>query len=624
MGATCVSIHAIQVRCLHAGHFAFMRALVQGIDSRQSWDRYLRLEGTDSDMRQIKRTISWIRDAFAAAAKRHRRPGTARLVLMTFAQTSKKIPAQLSLTDFIHVHNLENFSEDEQISQYQQHYGMRARAQSRQARLVTRQLEALNWLQQLIAQAPQIEDPIAHWIDPGLAGHLGKSGLHTLGELVAHIQCFGQCWWTSIDAIGAGKATRIAQWVELHRVKLGADEKIDAKTARSSASQMAGEGRLPTKAGLRRQIRPINQMVLPPLLQKQGPLRAPKSRCLIPAEDDLAAIRIWLHSKSGRPPATAGTTDWPILGAPSHTQRAYWKEAERFLLWLMIERQIGLSSITSADCMAYAEFLAAPLPDWCAPRGREKWHPQWRPFEGPLSLRGRRFAQTVLRALYRYLMTQGYLHASPWEAIALPIPVLPTPPRRCFDARAWDVIDQALESLPPTSANQRLAVAVALITATGMRLSEVARARVDDLYPTEEATRWQLRVIDRAGASCYHDLPAPLVIALLGYLNQRGLDPQPQAERNHGARLLGMATDIHARAPWSPGARRPFDNTAGIGTGSLGDQIKQFFLWCGNSVKNEPMLAAKFASASSEWLRRGRTTSGENFVSSHRVRATRG
>jgi len=32
-------------RKLHVGHFAFMRALVQGVDVQASWDRYLRIDG---------------------------------------------------------------------------------------------------------------------------------------------------------------------------------------------------------------------------------------------------------------------------------------------------------------------------------------------------------------------------------------------------------------------------------------------------------------------------------------------------------------------------------------------------------------------------------------------------
>jgi hypothetical protein len=54
-------------RKLHRGHFAFMRALAQGIDERTAWDRYLRLEGEHTDLRVVRRTIAWIRDEFAAA-----------------------------------------------------------------------------------------------------------------------------------------------------------------------------------------------------------------------------------------------------------------------------------------------------------------------------------------------------------------------------------------------------------------------------------------------------------------------------------------------------------------------------------------------------------------------------
>ena len=48
-------------RKLHLGHFAFMRAVVQGLDTRDSWDRYLRLEGEHDDVRNVRRTIQWMR-----------------------------------------------------------------------------------------------------------------------------------------------------------------------------------------------------------------------------------------------------------------------------------------------------------------------------------------------------------------------------------------------------------------------------------------------------------------------------------------------------------------------------------------------------------------------------------
>ena len=55
-------------RKLSLGHFAFMRAVVQGVDARASWNRYLAVEGDHLDLRRVKSTIAWIRQAFAAAA----------------------------------------------------------------------------------------------------------------------------------------------------------------------------------------------------------------------------------------------------------------------------------------------------------------------------------------------------------------------------------------------------------------------------------------------------------------------------------------------------------------------------------------------------------------------------
>ena len=74
------SISVARKRKLHVGHFAFMRSVVQGLDARDSWERYFRVEGEATDQRTVRATIAWIRAEFAAAAKREDRFGTARLV----------------------------------------------------------------------------------------------------------------------------------------------------------------------------------------------------------------------------------------------------------------------------------------------------------------------------------------------------------------------------------------------------------------------------------------------------------------------------------------------------------------------------------------------------------------
>jgi len=52
-----------------SGHFAFMRAVVQGIDVRASWDRYLRTQGEHDDLRKVRSTIARMRTEFTAAAR---------------------------------------------------------------------------------------------------------------------------------------------------------------------------------------------------------------------------------------------------------------------------------------------------------------------------------------------------------------------------------------------------------------------------------------------------------------------------------------------------------------------------------------------------------------------------
>ena len=92
------------------GHFAFMRAVVQGIDVRASWDRYLRTEGEHDDLRKVRSTIAWMRTEFAAAARRHARPGTARLILFE-ADEVPEAPGLPSLAAFAAERGLEDFSE---------------------------------------------------------------------------------------------------------------------------------------------------------------------------------------------------------------------------------------------------------------------------------------------------------------------------------------------------------------------------------------------------------------------------------------------------------------------------------------------------------------------------------
>jgi len=142
--------------------------VVQGLDPRGSWDRYFRVEGEATDQRTVRTTVAWIRAEFATAAKRHDRFGTARLVRIDatrIADPSLELP---SLDAFAEAHGLEDERQADQIAAYEAEYandrGRATQRLCRRARLIARQLEALRWLEGLVAQSPQPGDSVAAWL----------------------------------------------------------------------------------------------------------------------------------------------------------------------------------------------------------------------------------------------------------------------------------------------------------------------------------------------------------------------------------------------------------------------------------------------------------------------------
>ncbi|MEN3364331.1 MAG: hypothetical protein V7606_1605 [Burkholderiales bacterium] len=612
-------------RKLHLGHIAFMRAVVQGLDTRESWDRYLRVEGEHDDIRNVRRTIQWIRDEFAAAAKRYDRHGTARLVQIDVSHIVDKKISIPSLEEFAAEFGLEEFSEAEQLEQYQEHYGGATARESRRGRLIARQLEALLWLEGLVVQPPQATDAVASWLNPDLARYLDQAGIFTVSQLVERINGIGMRWWASIRAIGAGKADRIVEWLRINESSIGLAVGAHVKVKRSRLAFKELQGVVPKATA----IVPIDKLVVPVELDgSDGIYRAPRNMCLLAANNDYEAVLAWIKAKPGLsaekrmtlrhkrgidPDASEDAHDW--LQYLSNTQRAYLKEAERFLLWAILQRKKPLSSMTPEDCEAYRLFLGDPMPReiWCGPRGREKWSPLWRPFEGPLSVNAQHHAVTILKSLYQFLSAQYYLTANPWTGASIKKTPRPSAIKaRSFTHAQWEFLEARLEELPDTSANQRLRFALHLIYATGLRLAEAVAARVDHVkrvsYPADgaETAAWRLKA-GKGGQERLVPLSSNLLEQLSRYLVSRSLVPDPEAPENRGAFLLGKAVDVAERAPWSPRTIRDIDSKEGIAPGTLYDQMKAFFASCAQALAHaDPKGAQQLASASTHWLRHTR------------------
>jgi site-specific recombinase XerD len=629
--------NAARKRKLHVGHFAFMRAVVQGIDSRQSWERYLQVEGAVSDQRVVRSTIAWIRDEFAAAAKREDRHGTARLLRIDttrIADPSLELP---SLEVFALAQGLEDESQAEQIAAFETQYGKATQRTRRKARLIKRQLEALRWLEGLVAQTPKAGDSVAAWLNPTMATHLETADIYTLAQLVERINGIGRRWYAGIKAMGEGKARHIVQWLQ------EVTQPSALGYAPEAALQLGGHITLARSKLYRHElnaivapatdIRPLEKFIVPAALDgSRGLYRRPQAQCLLKATNDYQAILAWLRSKHGMTPdqkshllarrrqrdnGVEQGMDW--LNALSHTQRAYRKEAERFLLWAITHKGMALSSMSNEDCIEYRDFLADPQPRsrWCGDRGRERWSPLWRPFEGPLSASAQQHAVTILKNLYGFLVDQNYLMGNPWSAVSVPRnsgPKVNT--GRSFSLAQWDLIEAQLKMLKTTSANQRLRFGLHLLYATGLRLSEVVAATVDDLqwveYPADATDReplegWMLRVVGKGQKEREVPVPIALINELAQYLQARGLDKDPEDIGNQGAYVLGKASDAAQRAP-GLSTGQSLDPRQGIAATTFYDQIKAFFSDCADVLRRQEgqgdaRSAERFERASTHWMR---------------------
>lgn len=521
-------------RKLSREHFAFARALAQGVDARVAWERYLRYEGERGDFRQVKTLIGWIRQEFAAAARREAKFGTARLVLIDPARlTTDGTPAPPSLEDFAAACGMEDFSEAEQLEAYREAHGDSMRKGQRRERLVRAQLQALHWLEDLAAQDPGPGDSVHAWFAPVLAQRLEVAGLPTLFALATRIHGMGSAWHAAIPAIGRVKGESVREWITAHQATIGVRIGAHAAMRLSTIDRSELAAVVPAGAALV----PLEKFVPPGALDgSAGRYRAPRELCMLAADNDHQAICAWLNSKRSGPEGTL-----------SHTQRAYRKEGERLLLWAVLERRKALSSLNAEDAQAYAAFLLAPPSHWCGERHHQRWSPMWRPIEGALSPAALAQSVTILRNLYQYLNSQSYLHGNPFESVALPAVAR----RKPGDGRSIprDAMAQLLDLLaaepPSTAARARDVLALRWLYATGLRRSEMVAAVCGDLDHIEYADArgrpahgWLQRVTGKGTKMREVPVPAELVDALSHALVAAGRDADPRAPDNAAVPVL--------------------------------------------------------------------------------------
>lgn len=556
-----------------------MRALTQGIDPRKAWDRYLQLEGESIDARRVRSTIAWIRNEFAAAAKREDRPGTARLVLWDISSVPDT-PAAPSLDEFATANGLEDFSIAEQEAAYAEAFGGPTAKRSPRARLIERQLRALYWLEELVADDPRPGDGVGAWFASSLALRLEKAGIPTLFALVERINAIGMRWWASIPGIGATKGQRIQAWLVENSAALGLALGSHVAIKRSALTTVDLNVVVAAKTGLV----PIEKFVLPEGLSgKSGRFRAPPQLCSLSATNDLQAIEAWLSSKRS---GSHGAELTP-------TQRSYRKEAERLMLWSILERGLPISSLTAEDAIEFAAFLQSPPGSWCGPRHHERWSPLWRPLEGPLSASALRQAITVLRGLYTFLVAQNYTIANPFAAVAKPADRR----KRLGSDRAlsedqWQFVENRLAAQGDSAHERRVRRAIQWLYATGLRQAEILAARCGDLeevQPTKNGGGgWLLNVVGKGQRERQVPVPGVLVADLQTLLAQISRPGDTRAPTNANIPVLAsFELGEEGLQPWS--------------AAGLHKALKKFFAECARAA--DPFDASRLIRASTHWIR---------------------
>lgn len=491
MPASWTSRGSVLIR-LARQHFAFYRGYLDGLDVRLLAERYpggaMVEAGNGPGGSSGKALLGWISQQLMVEAERCGQRSAARLLRIRPSQAAagKRQDSLPTLVEFQEERDpYHMYSEEELLELFQQEYGGRSgggdRIAERGRRLRQRQEALLQLIESRSRLEPGLDDPVSAWIDRGLAHHLKKADIVNLAQLVATIEAHGFHWYRKVPRIGIGAARHITCWLLLPSTREALGVALSARGV-TPPRQMQDDKLDRAARGLG--ILPLERLSLPEASSGSAGANRGIAASSV-GENDIAAIHAWLLE----------------MKPDSHTGRACRKEAERFLLWSVLEAGKPLSSVDAADGQAYVQFLSdigrqspeawaqnhrIPQERWLGPRGIDRWSARWRPFEGPLSNASQRAALSLLKSLTRFLFARGYLRTDPLlEVKGLASAGTGTSGgvtrRKALSEDEWAAALTYLKKEAASPRRERLSVILLLLKETGCRLQHVASLRRDAL-----------------------------------------------------------------------------------------------------------------------------------------------
>ena len=484
--------HHLKKLGLH--HFAYMRAVVNGIDRSTAAERFLNIDHgnqTPTAHRELVETLQRIA----------RRQSKNRWRLLGLKIESKQATDVPSMHDWAESNGLnDDWSEVELQAMYAEAFPP-DRKVARNARLIQEQLALLRELELTAAENPKPDDEVAGWIDDLTAERLASAGVITLNDLYRAIQAPG--WWSKVPAIGEGKAARLEEYFQ----RLCSDVEFPAlpPAPPPAVSRFAPvfSGAPPSAGALPPPSLPSNEQ--DSLALAQVP---PSSALILDAKDDAAVIDQWIAARTKN----------------VNTKAVYRREAERLALWLKEVRGKSFTQFTVADAIGYMSFLEDIPSEWIAKGSAKRYQPGWAPFQGQLSADSRKQAINIVSGLFAWMAKGNYVQGNAWDAInksQADDRDKPVHETRAFTPAAWAEIVRFVEQQDHSLAKARMKFVLLFTEATGLRASELLGAKLGDILRVEAG--WALSVYGKGGKRARVGVPSQALTALDEYLASRGL-----------------------------------------------------------------------------------------------------
>lgn len=460
-------------------HFAYLRAISEGLALKDAAKRYLGIEHGAESTGAHRLVVERVR----AVARRRGDPRW-RLIGMEIRESAASPAPAPALDEWAEAEGLTDWSQVELQGMYAERFGVVdpdvRRRQLRNARLRGQRLQLLRDLEAVAAEQAKVSDRIDGWFPAQLAQTLGDRGIITLGDLRQKIACGGR-WWRDLPAFGPIKAERLARHVS---VLLGSPS--------SQWSLLVVNAEFAALSG------------------RHGGNRVASDSACIDATDDRAAVQAWIGSRAGSP----------------YTAKQYEREAERFILFCILVRRKALADASAEDCRAYMDFLTNIPATWISRDKAQRLKAGWTPFRGQLSTASQNLAITALHSLFSWLVDARYLAHNPWALVNRKLgdnpDVFNEITSRAFTPQAWAVLLSHLDDAPPSAASHRLRWLLAFVECTGLRAAELLYARREHFVLTSGG--WLLQVRGKGRRNRVVPLPARAVEATVQYFAHRGLD----------------------------------------------------------------------------------------------------